>query len=445
MQAKILPSRAALVDRIALQFEYGQNLIVLLGSSGLGKSYLLETFITDKYPEFNKAFVNVTAQMTDVQCMASLLEQSFSSPLIDHNLSLADNFYQLSAQQPTTAYLWVIDGAKQLSDEMVIELEALSKNSPTTLYIMVASQAKGQFSQSVEMHLEPLNLKESKQLMQGYFAELPYDEDPIFSTFLAEANGNPGLLLAWQAQEQQIEVVSKDKVSWRVHLITLLLIIMLLMIGVLYQNDMRLWWQEQNEQIEEGDEVKTALDVTTITQPEVSPAVLLPSENSTKDTSNIVTEIEDSESQTAVALAADNDVPAILNSLTVNSVAQESDVPATPDVAVKEVNTPVDITAESEKTWFSIQQDNAVVIQLLAVTQEKVSIQFIANNNLQNQSHVYQTRRNNKLWWIVTYGIYNNIAEAQKGLAQLPVNLQKNKPFFKTISKIKQEIARVDQ
>ncbi len=29
MQSQILPSRAALVDRIALQFEYGQNLIVL--------------------------------------------------------------------------------------------------------------------------------------------------------------------------------------------------------------------------------------------------------------------------------------------------------------------------------------------------------------------------------------------------------------------------------
>ena len=76
MQSQILPSRAALVDRIALQFEYGQNLIVLLGTSGLGKSYLLETFITDKYNDFNKAFVQVGAQMTDVQLMTQLLEQS---------------------------------------------------------------------------------------------------------------------------------------------------------------------------------------------------------------------------------------------------------------------------------------------------------------------------------------------------------------------------------
>ena len=99
MQSQILPSRAALVDRIALQFEYGQNLIVLLGTSGLGKSYLLETFITDKYNDFNKAFVQVGAQMTDVQLMTQLLEQSFNAPLIDHNLSLSQNYYQLAKQQ----------------------------------------------------------------------------------------------------------------------------------------------------------------------------------------------------------------------------------------------------------------------------------------------------------------------------------------------------------
>ena len=89
MQSQILPSRAALVDRIALQFEYGQNLIVLLGTSGLGKSYLLETFITDKYNDFNKAFVQVGAQMTDVQLMTQLLEQSFNAPLIDNSSSSA--------------------------------------------------------------------------------------------------------------------------------------------------------------------------------------------------------------------------------------------------------------------------------------------------------------------------------------------------------------------
>ena len=142
MQAQILPSRAALVDRIALQFEYGQNLIVLLGTSGLGKSYMLETFITDKYNSFNKAFVQVSASVNDVSLMSDILEQSFNSPLIDHDLSLSENFYQLLQQQPCEACLWVLDNARHLSEELLQELELLAKNSPITLYIMLASQSK---------------------------------------------------------------------------------------------------------------------------------------------------------------------------------------------------------------------------------------------------------------------------------------------------------------
>ena len=226
MQAQILPSRAALVDRIALQFEYGQNLIVLLGTSGLGKSYMLETFITDKYNDFNKAFVHISAQTTDAQLMSDLLEQSFNSPLIDHTLSLSENYYQLLQQQPCGPCLWVLDGGRQLSDEMLVELELLSKNSPNTLYIMIASQSKLPISNAVEIYLEALTLRESKMLMQWYFTDLPYDEDPVFSTFLAEAHGNPSLLLAWQPSEHVAEVIVKDKVSWRLHLLILMLLLL---------------------------------------------------------------------------------------------------------------------------------------------------------------------------------------------------------------------------
>jgi len=37
--------------------------------------------------------------MTDAQLMSELLEQSFRQPLIDQNLSLSENFYQLAKQQ----------------------------------------------------------------------------------------------------------------------------------------------------------------------------------------------------------------------------------------------------------------------------------------------------------------------------------------------------------
>ena len=447
MQSQILPSRAALVDRIALQFEYGQNLIVLLGTSGLGKSYMLETFITDKYNDFNKAFVQVSAQMTDAQLMSELLEQSFNSPLIDHNLSLPENYYQLLQQQPCGPCLWVLDGGRQLSDEMLIELELLSKNSPNTLYIIIASQSKLALNNAVEIYLEPLTLRESKMLLQWYFTDLPYDEDPVFSTFLAEAHGNPSLLLAWQPSEHIADIIVKDKVSWRLHLLILMLLIMLLIIGLLYKSDMTQWWQQYYQQ-EETQVVNTAISIEQVSEPAIK-----------KNDSIInLNELEVVEPDIKPERVHINDVPAIMQSLTepgntVNVLDNDVDDSANNKSSVSsdvksealKVNTAEQTQISQDNIWYMQQIDTNSVIQLLAVTQQEVSDNFIAQFNLQQQTHTYQTKRNNKIWWVVTFGSFESINEAKSAMDTLSAEVRKNKPFYKKISKIKQEIALVDQ
>ncbi|MGY8837380.1 MAG: AAA family ATPase [Enterobacterales bacterium] len=447
MQSQILPSRAALVDRIALQFEYGQNLIVLLGTSGLGKSYMLETFITDKYNDFNKAFVQVSAQMTDAQLMSELLEQSFNSPLIDHNLSLPENYYQLLQQQPCGPCLWVLDGGRQLSDEMLIELELLSKNSPNTLYIIIASQSKLPLNNAVEIYLEPLTLRESKMLLQWYFSDLPYDEDPVFSTFLAEAQGNPSLLLAWQPSEHKADIIVKDKVSWRLHLLILMLLIMLLIIGLLYKSDMTQWWQQYYQQ-EETQVVNTAISVEQVSEPVIKKNDSVASLNKPK----VV------EQPVKLEREHINDVPAIMQSLTesansVNVLDSDVDVSTNNKSSVSsevksealKVNTAEQTQSSQDNIWYMQQTDTNSVIQLLAVTQQEVSDSFIAQFNLQQQTHTYQTKRNNKIWWVVTFGSFGSINEAKSAMDTLSAGVKKNKPFYKKISKIKQEIALVDQ
>ncbi|KAA1152366.1 cell division protein DamX [Pseudoalteromonas sp. FUC4] len=450
MQSQILPSRAALVDRIALQFEYGQNLIVLLGTSGLGKSYMLETFITDKYNDFNKAFVQVSAQMTDAQLMSELLEQSFNSPLVDHNLSLPENYYQLLQQQPCGPCLWVLDGGRQLSEEMLIELELLSKNSPNTLYIIVASQSKLALNNAVEIYLEPLTLQESKMLLQWYFTDLPYDEDPVFSTFLAEAHGNPSLLLAWQPSEHIADIIVKDKVSWRLHLVILMLLIMLLIIGLLYKSDMTQWWQQYYQQ-EETQVINTAIPIEQVSEPFIKKNDSIISLNEPK----VVEPPIESERVHA------NDVPAIMQSLTeptntVNVLDHDVDDSAknkssivsdvkSKALKIKKVDTAEQTQVNQNNIWYMQQPDTNSVIQLLAVTQQEVSDSFIAQFNLQQQTHTYQTKRNNKMWWVVTFGSFESIKEAKSAMDTLSAGVRKNKPFYKKISKIKQEIALVDQ
>jgi DamX protein len=440
MQSQILPSRAALVDRIALQFEYGQNLIVLLGTSGLGKSYLLETFITDKYNDFNKAFVQSSAKLTDAQLMSDLLEQSFNNPLVDHNLSLSENFYQLLNQQQPGSCLWVIDGGRHLSEEFLIELELLAKNSPITLYIMIASAAKLPVEHAVEIHLERLPLHESKQLMGWYFEKLPHDEDPVFQAFLAEANGNPSLLLAWQQDEYIADIKVKDKVSWRVHLLVLMLLIMFLIIGLLYKSDMSDWWQKHYEQ--------GTIEVDSTAIPVRQAIAPIP---------DTVTKEKVADIQPTAEGERKNDISAIMQSLNAGNEINEpiSSNTLIKDEPVKElvqskVNNEVDASSvqlpiNKVSSWYSKQNDSNTVIQLLAVTQKQVVDDFIEQYALQLTAYTYQTQRNGKTWWVVTTGSFTSMNDAQQGMKNLPASILKNKPFYKKISKIKQEIARVDQ
>ncbi|ALS34249.1 DamX protein [Pseudoalteromonas translucida KMM 520] len=439
MQPQILPSRAALVDRIALQFEYGQNLIVLLGTSGLGKSYLLETFITDKYNDFNKAFVQVTAQMTDIQLMSELLEQSFNAPLIDHSLSLSENFYQLLQQQACGPCLWVLDNARHLSEELQVELELLAKNSPSTLYIMLAAQSKLAFTAAINIHLEPLNQSESKQLMSWYFSDLPYDEDPVYQAFIAAAQGNPNLLLSWQATEHIADVVVKDKVSWRLHLLILMLIILFLIIGLLYKSDMTQWWQQYYQQAE-PEVLTTAISVKQIQQP-----LATASDNS------VITASPNLPASTVELQTPKNDVPAIMQSLTAKQATSSSQNAPLVERKVLATQQHSNISAQVESktltgnAWYLQQPETNTVIQLLAITQQQVSAEFISQHKLQKVAHTYQTKRNNKTWWVVTLGSFTNMNAAKLAMNALPAEVKVNKPFYKKISKIKQEIVLVDQ
>ena len=466
MQSQILPSRAALVDRIALQFEYGQNLICLLGPSGLGKSYLLETFITDKYLDFNKAFVQLSGKMTDQQFMTELLEQSFSNPLIDHSLSLSENFYQLYKQQPCGDCLWVIDGGRHLSEELIQQLEIIAKQSPSTLYILIASQSVGQFSQAVEIHLEALNLSESKQLMRWFFDNLPVEEDPVFRTFLQEAHGNPALLLAWEPEQQTADIRAPEKSYKLLYVILLLITTMLLIIGFLYKADMTDWWKAHYQQ-DTTSSVATALPAEAVVNGPVESKELVteqaqdepPAQQpvATNDDNNTTLEtempVDGSDNKKPENENHNNNVAAIVDSLLpVEPVTQETEQPTTDEVVAAIISDAeqAESAIEAEQplagnAWYLSQPDDNFVIQLLAVTKQEISDKFINENGLQGQVNTYQSLRSGKPWWIVTYGSYATLNDAKKGVTTLSDNVRKNQPFYKKISKIKQEIASLNQ
>jgi DamX protein len=100
------------------------------------------------------------------------------------------------------------------------------------------------------------------------------------------------------------------------------------------------------------------------------------------------------------------------------------------------------LVEQYDNQWFIEKEQQLVMLQLIAVSDEETLQQFIMNHSL-NQVRIYQTQRNNAPWWVVTIGPYQNIAQSQQAKLQLEARLLALAPFSKTIKTIQAEIARI--
>lgn len=449
MQSQILPSRAALVDRIAMQFDYGQNLITLVGSSGLGKSYLAESFLTDKYPDFNKAFVKLTANTQEFDVVRQLLEHSFRSPLIDQKLSLSENFMLLHEEQPCGPCLWVLDNVRHLTQELVGQLQKLAKSSRETVYILATAQQPQLLPESLDIHIEPLSVLESKRLMGMFYKDLPPDEDPIFNTFIAEARGNPSVLLSWQPQQESLNLREQSssasrRSQWQWYVIALCLILTALMVALVYKQELKRYWTPTQDNEET---VATAIDAQAVFE----------APNATVEKVEIENDVQPklpAEAPTQVETAP---VGSILSALTEakedttnnNNVlseqanaAEKVDVDSAPaTLTPKPVPQHIEPEPLTGNSWYLSRSDDEWVIQLLAVTEREIAAGFMAEHN-EVVTRQFKVSRNGRTWFVVTTDAYESLPSAKQAKAVLPEALQKGQPFFKRMSKIKQEITQ---
>lgn len=468
MQSQILPSRAALVNRIELQFEYGQNLICLIGASGLGKSYLAESFITDKYPEFNKAFIKLSAHTKDSELTVQLLQHSFRSPLIDQTLSLSDNFISLHSESSSGPCLWVLDGARHLSDEMVAELQKLAKQTVEKVYILITAQSPMMVPQALDLHLEPLSLLESKALMKMFFSQLPVEEDPIFQAFLNESHGNPAVLLDWRSEEQQLAQPKPSKYAkaqWHLSLLTVLLA--LLMIAFVYKKEISELVPDKSGQsvidtVLSSELVFTAKAANVVAVPsvqEVASTVELDAINDedqplivVNDIPEVVQNIGSGQRRVAAVLSAltetlddevsEDEVESNLAEGTLE-VNKSIEPPVLKDVETKRdiISSENIVSAEHSHLSLLAQADTNWAIQLLAVKDKVIADGFITKNTPRiSHLEIYGTRRSEALWWIVVQSGFTTLESAKQAKAQLPNDILAGQPFFKKQTKIKQEI-----
>ena len=204
MEQGILPSRKELLTRIELVCDLDSSLISVTGDSGIGKSALLEFFIEHHCHDLKKCFVGAQPDIAPYQVRESILSQLIPGSTYDSHLSLAQNLATLAPEKAFKG-IFILDNAEYIADEVFYDLIDLMDDGRYQFSVIYA-QARDESRQAdlnarkalIEIHPEPLDIAESKLLLQFYFGDMTGVDKSQVKQFIIDAEGIPANLLKWQ-------------------------------------------------------------------------------------------------------------------------------------------------------------------------------------------------------------------------------------------------------
>jgi len=96
-------------------------------------------------------------------------------------------------------------------------------------------------------------------------------------------------------------------------------------------------------------------------------------------------------------------------------------------------------TAEG-KVWTMAQPAKNYTFQIAGLSSETHLKQYLIENELPENVWTYQTVRNNKPWYVVLYGSFPSVEQANAAKLKLPARIQKDKPWLKRFAQIQREL-----
>lgn len=459
-----LESQTQLLGGLQLFTQFSSNLIYVEGHPGSGKSWLAQRFLnTDKEIQTLSFLMCLSSQTADQQrsvLMGQLLADSFCIG----EESLAQSLKTYRQDQECSATL-IVDDAELLANDLLHELceLVLVAQSNPLWQINVIMFAKPNFVEAVLGGISPI--PEIKSLI---ISPLTDDEAQVFLEKRVLRNAKKekertAVYLAaekienWPAGLLALADEHHHSSHW-VRRILMTLIVLLIAMGswswwTSYQsrvsddkNDVMLESSEQSSSLDQTKQIKSISDNVPSADSAISPTDSA-SENDEKDlpqpvtTETVTVGDEDINQQKRVVIPS-NVVDALVdgdNSVGGNQAVATSDVTfeSTPNPSAKNITT---ITLDS-KALLSVSEAR-YTLQLAAFTTQKEVVGFINQFELQGQTRVYRTVRNQKEWFIITYQDFDTIQQTRDAAQELPLNLQKELPWPKSMAQVHQEIKR---
>ena len=112
--------------------------------------------------------------------------------------------------------------------------------------------------------------------------------------------------------------------------------------------------------------------------------------------------------------------------------------PVKPPKSTAVISTP--LIPDNQDGWLWSQDPRHYTLQLTAGTDKKAIEAFIKRHNLKGKAAYFHQMREGKNWYILVYGSYSGYSKAKQAINQLPLALQKVKPWTRTFSAIHAEL-----
>ncbi|QTE82069.1 AAA family ATPase [Shewanella algae] len=173
----LLPSQEALLKRLQHLACYGQQLVLLQGQAGAGKTRLL-TALANVLDEHNLALVSCPQHADAAEIRRKLLIQLLPDPLFDDEQPLADTLLRYLGEMRKPIHILIDDADNMplaLWAECLLLTQLQARGEPITLTCSVSPEfaeqlqlqlPKAQKQQVLPVKLEPLSLVEREGLYQ---------------------------------------------------------------------------------------------------------------------------------------------------------------------------------------------------------------------------------------------------------------------------------------
>lgn len=472
-------SQTQLCERLRHLTQFSSHLLLVSGESGSGKSTVLRHYVES---DLNQKTISIDArQCNDDGALRTLLLQQISyDGRFNAYVPLVDSL-PLFAQQLEYELTLCIDNAMVLSPACIAEfaqLVDLSLNNRINIKVNIILFAESnwvditmlQFAKSaskvLELEMTVLDQQAAIKFVEQKFTQAGYkptfvNQDAI-NRQVEACQGNLAELEKCADAIMQGEVYSSEpalsKLSEKPALTankSFYLAAIIAGILLLGSAGSFLYDAYQTEQQQAN---------TVQADPQLIPPVINPEEPLTTDT-NTETEVTiDGSKPQMLASDWDDELPTeigqtitlttavdakateqtqkqrvVIDDAAVNKMLAKQNA-ANETATVASETTDVKSKTGAGKAWVMTQPAKNYTFQITGLSRESQLKRYLNEHDLPENIWTYQTQRNNKPWYVVLYGSFTSVEQANAAKLKLPAAVQKDKPWLKRFAQIQRDL-----